>query len=566
MKFTKIAFFITLMAANVTSLYGMDDGLKWTNLLRNEKTLPEYILGKLQESEDYESLVLEEQENSIDDLQALNYLLLQNAIKKNCPQLINFLVEKNINLSKEGAQNLLEYNMALKKLQRYGIGSKEEMNQKGLIAFLINKGIDVNQVLREAINQHYPAVVEVLIQHGAADVNGSASMNISPLNVALMLDNSNDKSRIINALLDAGANTNLPDGCGNIPENKVRKNLDYCKHTDWAQRILGNNPLPNTPVDGNLDDNKDMDVEKSVPVKFSSTVWYKTLSEQDTLKILQESGDYEQRILEEQRNSMKALQGVNDSILQNAIDKNYPLLINFLVEKNINLSKEETEILLDHYMITKRLQRYEIGSEEERDQKKLITFLIEKGIDLNKALSRAIIENYPAVVEVLIKKGAVVDDGLNSAALMPLHAALYKHSADQDMSRIINALLDAGANIARPSSFGRTPEEIIRGNPDKEQTDWAQRILGDNPILPESSVGGKSANNNPLPNTHVGGNPDDNKSVFNAIKTHKGFAFVGGVIGVGVVVWCCKKLYEKYYDDKKNQEEDESEQAEQVAD
>lgn len=277
---------------------------------------------------------------------------------------------------------------------------------------------------------------------------------------------------------------------------------------------------------------------------------HEAVDEQAKLDILQESEDYEALILQEQENRMEALQGVNWSILKNAIANNYLLLINFLIEKNIKLSKFNADDLLNPFMINGKLKRYEIGSTKERDQKRLIEFLISKGMNLDLALCEAIDHKYAVVVEVLIQHGVDV----NSKGF--LDNALSHNDNDENRSRIINALLQAGANTKLKNSFGMTPEDIVRKYPAHlKQTDWAKRILG----------------NNPLPEQNVCGNPGDNNandSVFNVIKAHKGFAFVGGVIGVGVVVWSCKKLYAKYQDYKKQQEQEQadSEQAELVAD
>ncbi len=82
---------------------------------------------------------------------------------------------------------------------------------------------------------------------------------------------------------------------------------------------------------------------------------------------------------------------------------------------------------------------------------------------------------------------------------------------------------------------------------------------------------GGNPDNNPLPNPHVGGNPDNNPtpSIFNVIKQNKGLAFVGAVIGAGVIIWGCKKLYAKYQEyakqQKQKEEADENEHGAQEA-
>lgn len=298
-----------------------------------------------------------------------------------------------------------------------------------------------------------------------------------------------------------------------------------------------------------------------VQKKLVNRLINKKLPEQEILNILQETEDYEPLILQEQKNSMESLQGVNWLILQHAVDNNHQLLINFLVEKNINFSKEHATRLFDDLMITKKLQIH---------QKNLLNFLIKQGIDVNRALGKALCNDCPAVVvEVLIEHKVDV----NVAAyldLTPLSIAISKDGGDK--LRIINALLGAGANTKVRDQHGNTAEIIAQRNHNK-QTDWAKRILGNDP-LSEPDVDEKPDNKNNLPpKPHVGGNPDDNNptdSVFNVIKQHKGFALVGGVIGVGVVVWGCKKLYAKYQDCKKQQEEQEkesdNEQVEPVAD
>lgn len=344
----------------------------------------------------------------------------------------------------------------------------------------------------------------------------------------------------------------------------------------------------------------------NIPQSLSGKLENKALSEQEILLLLNENKDYEQLLIKEKEDfrgmlvyqmiklgqkipshlladgdySVSWLQEINAGLLSRAIENKHTLLINFLVEKNINLCKPGAERLLIDSMKKNVLQQYVLGSEEENDQKRLVEFLIVKGVNVDKVLGAAVLAGYPLVVEVSVKNGANID-GVNSD-FRPLNTAVFLHVENTiDRSDTIKILLDAGADTKLLNKKGESLEGMIKEKSvATQQTDWAQIILAKNSLpepniggnpdnnnsLPNPHIGGNPDNNHPLPNPHVGGNPDNNPtpSVFNLIKQNKGFAFVGAVIGAGVIVWGCKKLYAKYQEYTKQQEQaDDSEQVEQ---
>lgn len=316
-----------------------------------------------------------------------------------------------------------------------------------------------------------------------------------------------------------------------------------------------------------------------IPKTFAQRLDDKNLSEQATLKILQETEDYEQVIIQEKEDfrgllvstmlrsgqkipshlmsaqaySVSWLQEINAGLLSQAIKNEHKVLINFLIEKNINLSKYYAENLLIDSMKNNILQRYAVGSQEESNQKVVVEFLIGKEIDVDRVLEVAVLAGYPIVVELSVKNGANID-GVNSN-FRPLNAAVFLHVDNVvDRSQTIKILLDAGADTKLLNKNGESVEGMIKEKPEVvQQTDWGQRILSSRPLPTD----GGNPDNNPLPNPHVGGNPDNNPtpSIFNVIKQNKGFAFVGAVIGAGVIIWGCKKLYAKYQEYAKQQEE-----------
>jgi hypothetical protein len=194
---------------------------------------------------------------------------------------------------------------------------------------------------------------------------------------------------------------------------------------------------------------------------FVVRVFNDSLSKDEQLDIVKASEDYEKEILNT-CDDLTHLQDVNWSLLQRAVwDKYFPL-INFLVGKNINLSGKLAEWVL-HSLIIKKDWCYQVGSEEETNQKRLISFLIKKGIglnDINKALGEAVCESAPIAVEALIESGADV----NSVAYInrsPLYLAIHLKN-DENKSRIIKALLDAGADINLADKYGDTPKSFMK--------------------------------------------------------------------------------------------------------
>lgn len=175
MKFIKIMFFMILMAANFTSLYGMGPLTQGTFAISMNKNYPEsFVLGFLMASNDYEQDILEEvQENALSFLRIINTCLLIKGINQNYSSLLEFLIRKNINLHPENGQKILEN--CMDKFPKYAMNSEEERDLKRLITFLIRKGMNfdgidriyLNRVLRKAVLTGHPTIVEILIGSGA---------------------------------------------------------------------------------------------------------------------------------------------------------------------------------------------------------------------------------------------------------------------------------------------------------------------------------------------------------------------------------------------------------------